>query len=108
MNPAGVISVAMSGANPKNFALTMVAATSIAQEQLDGRRTAVAVAAYVLIGSMSVLPALVVHLVAPERAARSLDSVKDFMVANNSVIMMVILLLIGTNILGAGIGGLGS
>ncbi len=40
-----------------------------------------------------------------ERATRPLQATKQFMAANNDVIMMVILLLLGVKLLGNGLGG---
>ena len=43
------------------------------------------------------------YLVGGKRAARPLDSIKQFMSANNAVIMMVVLLLLGAKLLGDGL-----
>ena len=53
---------------------------------------------------MRVAGSVVFFLVAPAAAARPLDSLKEFMTANNSVIMMVILLIFGVKLLGEGMG----
>ena len=49
-----LLGAALSGANPKNLALTLAAAASIAQAGLDGGGTAVAIAVFVVIGSLTV------------------------------------------------------
>lgn len=100
------LGVALSGANPKNLALTAAAAASIAQAGLDEADTTVAVAVFVLIGSLTVVGAVLFHLVAPDRAARPLGAANTFMADNNAVIMMVILLLLGAKVLGDGLAGL--
>jgi hypothetical protein len=41
-----------------------------------------------------------------ERSVAPLESVKQFMIANNNVIMMIILLILGAKVLGDGISGL--
>jgi threonine/homoserine/homoserine lactone efflux protein len=70
------LGAALSAANPKNLALTLAAAASIAEAGI---------------------------LLAPERAARPLEAVRRFMAANNAVIMMIVLLLLGAKLLGDGL-----
>ncbi len=96
----------LGGANPKNFALTASAATSIAQAGLEGGDAVLAVVAFVALASVMVVGSVAYFVVAPESATRALEPVKSFMLTNNAVIMMVVFLLLGANILGNGIGGL--
>ncbi|MFD7443552.1 GAP family protein [Streptomyces sp. NPDC059909] len=97
----------LSGANPKILVLTASAATSIDEAGAHGADLTVAVIAYVLIGSCTVLGAVIVHLVGGQRAASFLDSVRQFMVTNSTVIVVLVLLLLGAKILGDGLTGLG-
>ena len=101
-----VVGAALSGANPKNLALTVAAAASIAQAGLDGGETVVAVAVFVVIGSLTVVGPVVWYLVGGDRAARPLASIKQFMSDHNAVIMMVVLLVLGAKLIGNGIAGL--
>ena len=101
-----VLGAALSGANPKNLALTAAAAASIAQAGLDGAETAISVAVFVIIGSLTVAGPVVVYLLAGDHAARPLESIKEFMADHNAVIMMVVLLVLGAKLLGSGIAGL--
>ncbi len=100
------LGAALSGANPKNLALTLAAAASIAQAGLDGGGSAVAVAVFVVIGSLTVAGPVLFYLVATEKATTSLASIKDFMAAHNAVIMMVLFLVLGAKLVGNGIAGL--
>lgn len=90
----------LSGANPKNVALTAAAAASISEAGLDTSDTAIAIAVFVALGSLTVVGAVVASLVAHQRVERPLDAVKRFMLENNTTIMMVILVLLGTKFLG--------
>ena len=100
-----VLGAALSGANPKNLALTLAAAASIARAGLDGGETAVVVAVFVVIGSLTVAGPVLFYPLAPDRAAAAgLD--QDFMSEHNAVIMMVVLLVLGGKLLGQGIAGL--
>jgi hypothetical protein len=96
---------ALSGANPKNLALTLAASASIAEAGLTSADTAIAVAAFVAIGSVTVAGAVLFYLAAPATAARPLVVIKQFMSDNNAVIMMVVLLLLGGKLLGDGLSG---
>ena len=102
------LGVALSAANPKNLALTLAASAAIANAGLDGADTAIAVAAFVAIGSATVVGAVVFYLIAPRAAERPLAAVKQFMADNNTTIMMVILVLLGAKILGDALAGVWS
>ncbi len=102
---AAVLGAALSGANPKNVALTLAASASIAQAGLDGADTALAVAIFVALGSLTVVGSVAFYLVAPRQAERPLASAKQFMENNNATIMMVVLLLLGTKFVGDGLAG---
>jgi threonine/homoserine/homoserine lactone efflux protein len=103
---AAVLGAALSGANPKNLALTLAASASIAEAGLDQADTAVAIAVFVTLGSVTVAGSVLFYLLDADRAARPLAAVKQFMSDNNAVIMMVVLLLLGAKLLGDGLAGL--
>jgi threonine/homoserine/homoserine lactone efflux protein len=103
---AAVLGIALSGANPKNLALTLAASASIAEAGLSSADTAIAVALFVAIGSVTVAGAVFFYLVAPGTAAGPLASIKQFMADHNAVIMFVVLLLLGAKLLGDGLGGI--
>ena len=65
-----------------------------------------AVAVFVVIGSLSVAGPVVVYLVMGQKAERALTSVKDWMAENNATIMFVLFLVLGMRMLGDGIAGL--
>ena len=100
---AALLGAALSGANPKNLALTLTAAASIAEAGLDGTDTAIAIAAFVALGSATVAGAVLFYLVAGARAERPLAAVKRFMSGNSAVIMTVVLLLLGLKLVGDGL-----
>ncbi|HEX5713401.1 MAG TPA: GAP family protein [Solirubrobacterales bacterium] len=100
---AALLGTALSGANPKNLALTLAAAASIAEAGLDSADEAIATAAFVAVGSATVAGAVLFHLLAGARAAAPLAAVRRFMAQNNAVIMMVVLLLLGAKLLGDGL-----
>jgi hypothetical protein len=73
---------------------------------LSGGGSAVAIGVFVVLGSLTVAGPVVYFMVAGERAAAPLASIKQFMAAHNAVIVMVVFLVLGAKLLGNGIAGL--
>lgn len=96
----------LSGVNPKNLALTLAAAASIAQAGLSAGGDVVAVTVLVVIGSLTVVGPVLAYLLLGERANRPLAEVKQFMADNNAVIMAVVCLVFTAKLIGNGIAGL--
>jgi hypothetical protein len=61
---------------------------------------------FVLVGSLSILAALIAYVALGAKADGVLDSVKVFMTAHNAAIMTVLLLIIGAKLIGDAITGL--
>jgi threonine/homoserine/homoserine lactone efflux protein len=97
------LGAALSGLNPKIVALVVAGATTIGAAGLDATEAVLATVAFVAIGSCTVVGAVGAHLVAGERVAGPLRSVQRFMVANNTAIMLVVLVVMGAKVLGDGI-----
>jgi threonine/homoserine/homoserine lactone efflux protein len=100
-----VLGAALSGVNPKNLALTAAAAVSIAEAGLSTGQSAVAVAVFVVLGSLTVVGPVLFYLIAADKAAGPLASIKDLMSDHNAVIMMVVLLVLGAKLIGQGLAG---
>lgn len=105
---AAALGAALSGANPKNLALTLTASASISEAALDSTDTALAILVYVILGSITVAGSVLIYLASPRRTAAPLAAVGRFMSDNGAVIMMVVLLLLGAKLLGDGLGGVSS
>ena len=95
----------LSGLNPKNLALTAAAATAIAQTDIAGGQQAVALAVFILIGSLTILVPVVIYFVMGAKAKEILDELKTFMAAHNAAIMTVLLLVLGAKLIGDAIAG---
>ena len=96
----------LSGVNPKNLALTLAAAASLAQAGLSAGGDAVGLTVFVVIGSLTVVGPVLAYLFLGERAERALAEVKEFMSDHNAVIMAVVCLVLAAKLIGNGIGGL--
>jgi threonine/homoserine/homoserine lactone efflux protein len=95
--------VALSGLNPKNLALTIAAATTIAQTGISTGQEAGAMVIFVVLGSLTILAPLVIYFALGARAARILDGLKAWMAAHTAAIMAVLLLVLGVKLIGDGI-----
>lgn len=96
----------LSGANPKNLLLTIGAAAAIAETGIEEGQEAIALAVFILIGSIGVGGPVVIFFALGERSRALLDGLKSWMAANNAVIMAVLILVIGAKLFGDGISGL--
>lgn len=96
------LGAALAGANPKNIAMAFAAAATIAEAGLDRNQALATVIGFAAIGSLTVFGAVAVSLVGGARSEAALGRLRDFMTANNAVIMMVVLLLLGAKLVGDG------
>lgn len=108
VSPAGGLKLGLllSAANPKNLVLALAAGASIAQAGLTVSEKAIAVGAFAVIGSLTVVGPVALYLLDADRAATTLASVKRFMVENSPVILMIVMLLLGAKLIADGIAGL--
>ena len=74
----------LSGVNPKNLALTLASAASIAQAGLSNGQSAIAVAVFVVIGSLTVAGPVLFFVIAPSRAAEPLGDDQGLHVATTT------------------------
>jgi threonine/homoserine/homoserine lactone efflux protein len=98
------IAVALSAVNPKNLLLTVGAATAIAQTGAGTAGQTVALAVFVLVGTLGPGAPVAIYFALGERAMRTLDELKLWMAANNAAIMTVLCLVIGAKLIGDGVG----
>lgn len=97
----------ISAVNPKHFALVASATTAIVETGVHDTDLVAAVALFVLLSSGTVIGAVAAQAVGGEGARSFLDGVRRFMVANSTVMIVLLLLILGANILGDGLVALG-
>jgi len=100
------IAAALSAVNPKNLLLTVGAAAAIAQTGASTGTQAVALAVFVLVGTLGPGIPVAIYFAMGDRAARPLDELKTWMGEHNAAIMATICLVIGAKLIGDGITGL--
>jgi threonine/homoserine/homoserine lactone efflux protein len=94
---AGVL---LSALNPKNLLLTVGAAAAIAQTGISSGKQAVALAVFVVIGTLGVAVPVGIFFALGHRSAGILERMRRWMSANNAAIMSVLLLVIGAKLIG--------
>lgn len=97
------IAALLAGVNPKNLGLTLGAAMAIAQVDLSGIKSTIAMVTFVVIASISVALPVILNAVMGEKATTTLDSWKQWLIQHNAAVMFVLLLVIGFVLVGQGI-----
>ena len=100
------LGLALAAANPKNIAMTLVAANSIALSGLAGADEWMGVLVFTLLGSLTVLGPLGFYLIAADTASNSLARLKDFMGRNSALIMAALFVFFGAKLVIGGLTGL--
>jgi threonine/homoserine/homoserine lactone efflux protein len=98
--------VVLSAVNPKNLLLTVGAAAAIAQTGIEAGRQAIALAVFIVVGTLGPGIPVAVYFAMGDRAVHLLDELKVWMAAHNAAIMAVLCLVIGAKLIGDGIAGL--
>ncbi|MGW4895804.1 GAP family protein [Kitasatospora sp. NPDC004240] len=94
------LGVVLAAANPKNLALAIGGAVSIATSGASDVGKTLAAALMVIIGSLCVLLPIGVHLLGGDRSARVLGEWKAWMAAHNAAIMAAVLAVLGAKYVG--------
>jgi threonine/homoserine/homoserine lactone efflux protein len=101
------LGVLLSGLNPKNLLLAVGAAAAVGQlAGLSTTDAVVALAVFVIIGSLSVAIPVVGYLLAGDRMRPKLEAWKLWLEHNNATVVAVLLLVIGVVLLSKGLGPL--
>ncbi len=98
--------IALSALNPKNLLLIMATATTIAQTGVSTGEQAVALAVFVVIGTLGTGIPVALFFALGDRSEPMLDELRSWMAQNSTAIMAVLYLIIGAKLLGDGISGL--
>ncbi len=100
------MAVLLSAVNPKNLLLIIGAAAAIAQTGVSTGDQAVALAVFVLLGTLGPGIPVGIYFLMRDRAAAILESLRGWMAHQNTTIMAVLCLIIGAKLIGDGIGAL--
>lgn len=102
---AAALAFALSVLNPKNLVLVLSAAAAISGAGIDSANELLALAFFTLIATGGVATPIAIYFALGERSAPLLARLKDWMTANNALIMCVICLLLGAFLIAEGLAG---
>jgi hypothetical protein len=110
VNPAMALGLGaiLSGLNPKDTTLAVLAAVSIAQAGLNAAESAMAFAVFVAIATLSVVAPATVYFALGERAEETLNGWRAWLTRHDATVMAVLFLVFGLVLVGQGIRGLAS
>jgi threonine/homoserine/homoserine lactone efflux protein len=97
------LGVALSALNPKNLIMAAGAGIAIGDSNLDSSQTVVIIVVYTVIAASTVAVPVIGYLVAAGRMAEPLESLRGWLVRENTVVMAILLLVIGVVMIGKGI-----
>lgn len=95
---------ALAAANPKNLLVAGAAGATIGREGLAPGQTLFVLLLFSVIAAATVLVPVLLAVLAPAAMSNILGNVRDWLAEYNTVIMMVLLVVLGMNVLGDGIG----
>lgn len=93
----------LSAVNPKNLLLCVSAGVAIGTGTLSGGGEFIALIIFTVLAAATVLVPVLGYQVAAERIRPTLDSLKNWLQANNHMVMAILLLVMGSVVLGKGI-----
>ncbi|RZU11242.1 Sap-like sulfolipid-1-addressing protein [Kribbella rubisoli] len=94
----------LSALNPKNLIMAAGAGIAIGAGGIDTTQTVVVIAVYTAIAAATVALPVIADLAAADRMAQPLETLREWLVRENTVVMAVLLLVIGVVMIGKGIG----
>lgn len=103
---AVALGLLLGAVNPKNLGMVAAASSVISSAGLGAAEMALEAAAFVAVGSVTVVGAVVAHAAFEGPADRALGKLKAFMLANNSLIMAALFLVFAVVLLAEGASGL--
>jgi hypothetical protein len=100
------LSVLLADVNPKNLLLVVSGGAAIASGAAGSTSAKVtATIVFAIVASLGVAAPLVIYLAMGDRASDILQSLRKWLVHNNTTIMAVLLLVLGAKLVGDGISG---
>jgi hypothetical protein len=94
----------LAAVNPKNLIMAAGAGVVIGTSGLSGGSLVLVTLVYVVVAAITVAVPVIAYLVATDRLRPRLESLRIWLLANNSTVMAVLLLVIGVVSIGKGIG----
>jgi len=97
------LGVLLGGLNPKNLALGIAAAAGLAQLALPTADAVVSLIVFVAVGSLTVIGPVVYYRLGGEKAAATLDELKNWLAEHNDAVMAVLFIVLGAALIAKGL-----
>ena len=107
VSSAFLFGVLMIITNAKNLSLSIAAGASFVRAKLGNGQLAATIAVFTLIGSITILGPVLLTLFAPKRSASFLIAMREWLIANNVIILTLVFWIVGAIILVSGLRVLG-
>ena len=104
---AFLFGVLMIVTNAKNLSLSIAAGASFVRAKLSNGQLAVTIGVFTLIGSITILGPVLLTLVAPKRSTSFLVIAREWLIANNVIILTLVFWIVGAIIFVTGLRMLG-
>lgn len=102
---AFALGIGLAAVNPKNLLLIVGAAVAVTRLGVGAGAMVVTGIVFTVLAASTVAVPVIGYFTMRERATAWLTGLKGWLTANNAAVMAVLLLVIGTSLLGKGIGG---
>ena len=99
------IGLLLTALNPKNIALAAAAGTAVGQPDLTTAEAVGVGLLFLLFSTLGILIPVLYYALGGPRARAHLEAAREWLVANNAVVIMVLMALIGVVLIGEGIRG---
>ncbi|ORI25327.1 GAP family protein [Rhodococcus sp. 1168] len=100
------VGFALAAINPKNLLMCIAAGVTIGGVALGAGQTVVAVSVFSILSASTVAIPVIGYQIAAQRLEAPLASLKEWLQANNTAVMSVLILVISAVLIGKGMGGL--
>jgi len=97
------LGLALSAINPKNLALVASAGTAVGYPGLSLASAIVLGVLFTCLATLGLAIPVLYHVIAGDRGKEHLDNLLSWLIANNTVVMAVLMVLIGVVLIGEGI-----
>lgn len=98
-----VLGILLSAVNPKNLLLAVSAGLAVGSSGIVAWQQVIAIVVFVLIAASSIVIPVVAYLVASNAMRGPLDTLRQWLAANNATIMAVLMFVLGAVVIGKGI-----
>lgn len=100
------IGFALAAVNPKNLLMCAAAGVTIGAAPLSAGSAIVAVTVFSVLAAITIVVPVLAYLFAAERLRDPLAQLKQWLQENNTIVMSVLIFVIGSVLVGKGLGGL--